>query len=315
MGIIKLLDEEVSQLIAAGEVVERPSSVVKELVENSIDAGASKVTIEIRHGGVTMIRVSDNGSGIAPEDVPVMFLRHATSKVRTQEDLGHIATLGFRGEAMASIHAVARVEVLTRKQDSDEGVCYRGEGAQTGQVQPAGCPAGTTVKVQDLFYNTPARMKFLKKDVQEGNAVAAVVERIALSHPEISFQFIREGQTRLHTPGDGKLLSAVHAVFGREFTKDLAEVDYTQGQIHVSGLCHPALGQPLQPHHADLLCQRPLCQERHGAGGAGGGVQAFDHGRQVSGLRAQPLHPLHRDRHQRPPGQDRGALHQRTPGL
>ena len=191
MGIIKLLDEEGSQLIAAGEVVERPSSVVKELVENSIDAGASKVTIEIRHGGVTMIRVSDNGSGIAPEDVPVMFLRHATSKVRTQEDLGHIATLGFRGEAMASIHAVARVEVLTRKQDSDEGVCYRGEGAQTGQVQPAGCPAGTTVKVQDLFYNTPARMKFLKKDVQEGNAVAAVVERIALSHPEISFQFIR----------------------------------------------------------------------------------------------------------------------------
>lgn len=235
MGIIKLLDEEVSQLIAAGEVVERPSSVVKELVENSIDAGASKVTIEIRHGGVTMIRVSDDGSGIAPDDVPVMFLRHATSKVRTQEDLGHIATLGFRGEAMASIHAVARVEVLTRKQDSDEGVCYRGEGAQTGQVQPAGCPAGTTVKVQDLFYNTPARMKFLKKDVQEGNAVAAVVERIALSHPEISFQFIREGQTRLHTPGDGKLLSAVHAVFGREFTKDLAEVDYTQGQIHVSG--------------------------------------------------------------------------------
>ena len=174
MGIIKLLDEEVSQLIAAGEVVERPSSVVKELVENSIDAGASKVTIEIRHGGVTMIRVSDNGSGIAPEDVPVMFLRHATSKVRTQEDLGHIATLGFRGEAMASIHAVARVEVLTRKQDSDEGVCYRGEGAQTGQVQPAGCPAGTTVKVQDLFYNTPARMKFLKKDVQEGNAVAGI---------------------------------------------------------------------------------------------------------------------------------------------
>ena len=224
MGIIKLLDEEVSQLIAAGEVVERPSSVVKELVENSIDAGASKVTIEIRHGGVTMIRVSDNGSGIAPEDVPVMFLRHATSKVRTQEDLGHIATLGFRGEAMASIHAVARVEVLTRKQDSDEGVCYRGEGAQTGQVQPAGCPAGTTVKVQDLFYNTPARMKFLKKDVQEGNAVAAVVERIALSHPEISFQFIREGQTRLHTPGDGKLLSAV---------SQLTEND--RGTIDVSG--------------------------------------------------------------------------------
>ena len=235
MGIIKLLDEEVSQLIAAGEVVERPSSVVKELLENAIDAGASKITVEIRHGGVTLIRVSDNGSGIASDDVPLMFLRHATSKVRTQDDLSHIATLGFRGEAMASIHAVARVEVLTRLQDADEGVLYKGEGAQPGSVVPAGCPAGTTVKVQDLFFNTPARMKFLKKDVQEGNSVAAVVERIALSHPEISFQFIREGQTRLHTPGDGKLLSAIHAVFGKDFVKDLAEVDYTQGQIRVNG--------------------------------------------------------------------------------
>lgn len=235
MGVIKLLDEQVSQLIAAGEVVERPSSVVKELVENAIDAKASKVTIEIRHGGVTMIRVSDNGSGIAPEDVPMMFLRHATSKVRSREDLGCIATLGFRGEAMASIHAVSRIEVLTRQQDSDEGTRYVGEGSQTGQMEPAGCPAGTTVKVCDLFYNTPARMKFLKKDVQEGNAVAAVVERVALSHPEISFQFIREGQTRIHTPGDGKLLSAIHAVYGREFTKDLAAVDYTTGQIHVEG--------------------------------------------------------------------------------
>lgn len=235
MGVIKLLDEQVSQLIAAGEVVERPSSVVKELVENAIDAKASKVTIEIRHGGVTMIRVSDNGSGIAPEDVPMMFLRHATSKVRNREDLGCIATLGFRGEAMASIHAVSRIEVLTRQQDSNEGTRYVGEGSQTGQMEPAGCPVGTTVKVCDLFYNTPARMKFLKKDVQEGNAVAAVVERVALSHPEISFQFIREGQTRIHTPGDGKLLSAIHAVYGREFTRDLAAVDYTTGQIHVEG--------------------------------------------------------------------------------
>ena len=173
MGVIKLLDKEVSQLIAAGEVVERPSSVVKELVENSIDAGASKITVEIRHGGVTLIRVSDNGSGIEPDDVPMMFLRHATSKVRTQEDLSRIATLGFRGEAMASIHAVSRVEVLTRKQGTDEGTCYRGEGGQPGEMTPAGCPAGTTIKVMDLFYNTPARMKFLKKDVQEGNSVAA----------------------------------------------------------------------------------------------------------------------------------------------
>ena len=302
MGVIKLLDEQVSQLIAAGEVVERPSSVVKELVENAIDAKASKVTIEIRHGGVTMIRVSDNGSGIAPEDVPMMFLRHATSKVRSREDLGCIATLGFRGEAMASIHAVSRIEVLTRQQDSNEGTRYVGEGSQTGQMEPAGCPVGTTVKVCDLFYNTPARMKFLKKDVQEGNAVAAVVERVALSHPEISFQFIREGQTRIHTPGDGKLLSAIHAVYGREFTRDLAAVDYTTGQIHVEG-------------YIALLCQRPLCQERHGAGGVGGGVQAFDYGRKISCLRAQSVHPFHRNGHQRPPGEDRGSFYQRATGL
>lgn len=235
MGVIQLLDEQVSQLIAAGEVVERPSSVVKELVENAIDAGASKITVEVRHGGVTLIRVSDNGSGILPEDVPMMFVRHATSKVRTREDLGCIATLGFRGEAMASIHAVARVEVLTRCQGREEGVCYRGEGSSLGKVTPAGCPTGTTVRVSDLFYNTPARMKFLKKDVQEGNSVAGVVERIALSHPEISFQLIREGQTKLHTPGDGRLLSAIHAVYGREFTGGLAQVDYTSGQIRVSG--------------------------------------------------------------------------------
>ena len=235
MGVIRLLDDEVSQLIAAGEVVERPSSVVKELVENSIDAGASKITVEIRHGGVTQIRVSDNGSGIQPDDVKMMFLRHATSKVRTQEDLTHIATLGFRGEAMASIHAVSRMEVITRTHGSDEGVCYRGEGAQIGEVVPAGCPEGTTIRVADLFYNTPARMKFLKKDVQEGNSVAGVVERIALSHPEISFQLIREGQTKLHTPGDGRLLSAIHAVYGKEFTQNLAQVEYAQGNISVSG--------------------------------------------------------------------------------
>lgn len=160
------------------------------------------------------------------------------------------------------------------------------------------------MKVQDLFYNTPARMKFLKKDVQEGNAVAAVVERIALSHPEISFQFIREGQTRLHTPGDGKLLSAVHAVFGRDFTKDLAEVDYTQGQIHVSGyVTLPSASRSNRTMQTFFVNGRYV-KSGTAPGGVGGGVQAFDYGRQVPGLCAQPLHPLHRDRHQRPPGQD-----------
>ena len=230
-----MLDKQVAELIAAGEVVERPSAVVKELCENAIDAGASSVTVELRHGGVTYIRVSDNGSGIAAEDVPKAFLRHATSKIASQEDLFSIATLGFRGEALASIAAMCRVELTTRALGEEAGSRYVIHGGEEVEQGPAGCPQGTTIVVRDIFYNTPARMKFLKKDVTEGAAAAAVVERLALTHPEISFRLIRDGQTKLRTPGDGKLLSAIHAVFGREVSATLIPVAYESGGVQVSG--------------------------------------------------------------------------------
>lgn len=235
MAKIKVLDKHIAELIAAGEVVERPSAVIKELTENSIDAGATQITVEIRKGGVTYMRVSDNGSGIDKEDISKAFLRHATSKITQQEDLFEISTLGFRGEALASIAAMCKVEVQTRTQDSTEGVRYVIHGGVEQENQPVGCPCGTTIIVRDIFYNTPARMKFLKKDIAEGSAVASVVEKLAMAHPEISFKLLREGQVKLHTPGDGKLLSAIHAVHSREVTDALIPVDYTYNNIYVSG--------------------------------------------------------------------------------
>ena len=215
MPKIQVLDKQVAELIAAGEVVDRPSSVIKELAENAVDAGATVITVEIRRGGVTFMRVTDNGCGIAPEDVPTAFLRHATSKVLLEDDLNSIATLGFRGEALASISAVAHVEMLTRAAGAETGVRYLCGGGEEGRLEEAGCPQGTTILVRDLFYNTPARMKFLKKDATEGNAVAGILDKLALSHPEISFRFIRDGKEQLHTPGDGKLSSTIYAVYGR----------------------------------------------------------------------------------------------------
>lgn len=235
MGKIHVLDKHVAELIAAGEVVERPSSVIKELVENSIDAGASIVTVEIRRGGVTYIRVTDNGSGIAREDVATAFLRHATSKVREKDDLDAILTLGFRGEALASISAVAHVDLITKTADSDIGTHYACSGGSEVQIEDAGCPNGTTITVRDIFYNVPARMKFLKKDTAEGNSVAGLMDKIALSHPEISFRLIREGKETLHTPGDGKLVSAIYAVFGKEFSTNLVQLDYTYNGIRMHG--------------------------------------------------------------------------------
>lgn len=237
MGKIHVLDKQIAELIAAGEVVERPSSVIKELIENSLDAGASLITVEIQHGGITYIRVSDNGCGIAAEDVPLVFRRHATSKIRKEEDLNAIATLGFRGEAMASIAAVSRVEMMTRTADSEEGTMYVIHGGEEQEQYPVGCPVGTMLIARDLFYNTPARMKFLKKDVSEANAVAVVVEKAALSHPEVSFKFIREGQVKLHTPGDGKLLSAIHAVLGKEAAASMIPVNYEAFGMKVTGYC------------------------------------------------------------------------------
>lgn len=235
MGRIHVLEKDIAQLIAAGEVVERPSSAIKELVENSIDAGSTFVTIEIKNGGVTYMRVSDNGCGISADDVKKVFLRHATSKIKDENDLLNIATLGFRGEAMASIHAVCRIELLTRTPDVIDGTRYTSEGGENTQIAQIGCPVGTTVIARDIFFNTPARMKFLKKDVSESSSISGIVEKMALSHPEISFKLIRDGQMKLHTPGDGKLLSAIMAVYGREFAHGVIPVEFSQGAISVTG--------------------------------------------------------------------------------
>ncbi len=245
MAVIQVLDKHVAELIAAGEVVERPASVIKELVENAVDAGARHITVEIRDGGVTYMRVSDDGCGFQREDVPTAFLRHATSKVRSESDLTAIATLGFRGEALASIAAVAKVELTTCATDEIVGTRYVIHGGDELVLEDAGCPEGTTFVIEDLFYNIPARMKFLKKDVSEGNAVAGVVERLALSHPEIAMKFIRGGRTELQTAGDGDLLGCIRAVFGKPFASGLIPVDYTMGGIGVSGfVCKPEACRP-----------------------------------------------------------------------
>ena len=224
MPRIQVLESHVADLIAAGEVVERPASVVKELVENAIDAGASALTVEIQHGGMTYIRITDDGCGMEPGDVETAFLRHATSKIRTEYDLEAIGTLGFRGEALAAIAAVARVEVLTRTAERDFGVSLTLEGGAVTGREEAGCPKGTTMVVRDLFYNTPARLKYMKKDAAEGAAVFAAVQREALAHPEVSMRFLRDGKQELLTPGDGQLRSAVYAVLGRDLALGFTEV-------------------------------------------------------------------------------------------
>ena len=245
MGKIQVLDKHLAELIAAGEVVERPASVVKELVENSIDAGASSIVVEIQNGGISFLRVTDNGCGIAREDVPKAFLRHATSKIRQPGDLDAIGTLGFRGEALASVAAVARVELLTRTEEELGGTRYVIAGGEELEYGDAGCPVGTTILVRDLFYNTPARMKFLKKDLVEANAVAGVLDKMALSHPEISFRFLREGRETLHTPGSGDLKQAVYAVYGRDFTAGLLPVEYEYNHVRVWGyVTRPAACRP-----------------------------------------------------------------------
>ena len=236
MAEIHVLDKHTAELIAAGEVVERPASVVKELLENSIDAGASQITVSIESGGVRLIEISDNGTGIEAKYIPTAFIRHATSKIRTEEDLTSIHTLGFRGEALASIASVARVEVLTRTEADECASLYRIEGGEEQPIEPGARGVGTTIRVCDLFFNTPARMKFLKKDSSEGTFVADIVGHVALSHPEVSFKFIREGKLQYVTPGDGQLRSAAYAVLGREFSRDLVEVDNREGVYRVWGL-------------------------------------------------------------------------------
>ena len=240
MPKINLLPRDLAELIAAGEVVERPASVVKEMVENSIDSGATHITVEIKRGGVTYIRVTDDGCGISPEDVPVAFLRHATSKITKSDDLYNIATLGFRGEALAATSSVSRIEMFTKRAEDALGTHYEIEGGIEKLCEESGCPDGTTIIVRDIFYNTPARMKFLKTDMGEGNAVTAVCERAALSHPEIAFKLIKDGRQAISTSGDGKLHSAIYSVLGREFASTLIEVETELSGIGVSGFtCKP----------------------------------------------------------------------------
>lgn len=236
MPKIKVLPKEIAELIAAGEVVERPASVIKELMENAIDAGSSSVTVEIKNGGITYIRVTDNGCGISREDIRTAFISHATSKISTRDDLYAIGTLGFRGEALASIAAVSNVEVLTRTTEEETGTRYCISAGEETLVDDAGCPLGTTIVVRDLFFNTPARMKFLKKDVSEANAVAGIVDKIALSNPDVSIRFIREGKSVLFTSGSGDLRTAAYEIFGKDFADGLIEADYSFESVKISGL-------------------------------------------------------------------------------
>ena len=229
------LDRHVADLIAAGEVVERPASAVKELVENSIDAGAKNITIELQNGGMTFLRITDDGCGMEPVDARTAFLRHATSKIRKKEDLACIGTLGFRGEALAAISSVSKIDLLTRAQGAENGVRLHLEAGQVLSEEPAGCPCGTTILVRELFYNTPARMKFMKSDAAEASAVFAAIQQQALAHPEISFRFLKDGQEQLHTDGQGDRMAAIYAIYGRELANSMLPVDGSWEKLRVRG--------------------------------------------------------------------------------
>lgn len=235
MPKINILPRNIADLISAGEVVERPASAIKEIIENSIDAGSSKITVEIQNGGIRYIRVTDDGCGISAEDVPKAFISHATSKISVASDLNSIFTLGFRGEALASIAAVAKVEMITKTANDDFGTRYVIEGGEERLIDDAGCPNGTTIVVRELFYNTPARMKFLKRDMTEGNYVSDVVAKTAIIHPEISFRFIKDGKQTIFTPGDGNALTAITAVMGKAFSDSLIKCDYALNGVSVNG--------------------------------------------------------------------------------
>ena len=241
MANIQVLDQITIDKIAAGEVIERPSSIVKELVENAIDAKATAVTVEIKEGGISFIRITDNGCGIPKEEVPLAFLRHSTSKIRCVEDLSGISSLGFRGEALSSIAAISQVELITKTRESEFGTKYVIEGGQEKSLEDAGAPDGTTFLIHQIFYNTPARRKFLKTPMTEASHVNELMIRLALSHPEVSIQFINNGQKKLHTSGNGKLKDVIYHVFGRDIANNLLEVDERIDGIHLTGF----IGKPL----------------------------------------------------------------------
>jgi len=257
MGKIIVLDENTSNKIAAGEVIERPASVVKELVENSIDAGAGSISVEIRKGGISYIRVTDNGSGIAEDDAVIAFDRHATSKIRSSDDLYSISTLGFRGEALASIAAVSNVQLTTRTAHSDHGVYVEISAGNVKEVKQTGCPIGTTLVVKDLFFNTPARYKFLKKDSTEAGYVSDIVSRIALGNPQISFRLISGGSTAIHTPGNNDLLSTIFSIYGKDTAKEVLEINYSDSKIKISGYAgKPEIARSNRSHQSIYLNRR-----------------------------------------------------------
>lgn len=241
MANIQVLDQITIDKIAAGEVIERPASIVKELVENAIDAGSTAVTVEIKEGGISFIRITDNGCGIKGEEVPLAFLRHSTSKIRSVEDLTTVASLGFRGEALSSIAAIAQVELITKQKEADLGTCYRIEGGVEKSIEEVGARDGSTFLIRNIFYNTPARRKFLKTAMTEAGHVNELMIRLALSHPEVSFEFINNGQTKLHTSGNGKLKDAIYSLFGREIAMNLLEMDFETAGLKVTGY----VGKPL----------------------------------------------------------------------
>lgn len=235
MSQIKILSKDISELIAAGEVIERPASVIKELIENSIDAGAEHITVEIKKGGTVFMRITDDGCGMEYEDVPTAFLRHATSKISEKNDLEHIMTLGFRGEALASVSAVSKVDVITKRKGDEYGTHYITEGSYEKLYEKTGCPEGTTIIIRDLFFNVPVRRNFMKKDVTEGNAVSRIVQKTALSHPEVAFKFIRDGKLEFNSSGDGNIYSAIYAVYGKDFANDMVAVSYSSDGVQIGG--------------------------------------------------------------------------------
>lgn len=258
MPKIQQLSTHLANLIAAGEVVERPASVVKELIENAVDAGASQVSVEIRDGGMTFLRVTDNGCGMAPEDAKIAFARHATSKLKSAEDLAAISTMGFRGEALAAIASVSRIDLLTKPTGAIYGTSLRLEGGNIVEDSEAGCPEGTTIIVRDLFYNTPARMKFMKSDTVEGGKVSSAVQMQALAHPEVAFRFLRDGKEVLSTPGTGNLEAAVYCVYGRDVGK-MAKVDSHWDRYHLSGfVSKPTDSRPSRNLQTFFVNDRPV---------------------------------------------------------
>ena len=303
MPKIQQLSPHVADLIAAGEVVERPASAAKELVENAIDAGAHKVTVELRDGGMTFLRVTDDGCGMAAEDVETAFLRHATSKLHEAADLEAIHTLGFRGEALAAISSVSRIDVLTKTADAPFGTSLHLEAGVVTERGEAGCPNGTTMLVRDLFYNTPARMKFMKRDSVEASAVLSTVQRLALAHPEVAVRVLRDGQEQLSTPGDGKLLSAIYAVMGR------------QGQALRHGLCDPPGRNARHAGQPDLFCQRAACPLQAHDGRARAGLPQSAPAGSFPGLRAASAPAGASCGRQCAPREDGGALPARAGGV